>query len=76
MKTRTKTENKTATGRFVGALERFAALPAADQETLLRDVLAGRGSRDKLQHIRDILAEAIDESDDEESGGIKYVLWG
>ena len=75
MKTSTKTET-TATRRFVGALKSFAALPAADRETLLRDVLADRASSDKLQHIRDILAEAIDESDDEESGGIKYVLWG
>ncbi len=75
MKTNTKTET-TATSRFVGALKRFAALPAAEREALLRDVLAERSSNDKLQQIRDILAEAIDESEDEDSGGIKYVLWG
>jgi hypothetical protein len=66
----------TATASFVEALRQFAQLTPAEQKELLKDILAERASTGKLQDLRDALAEAIDESDDEDAGGIKYVLWG
>jgi hypothetical protein len=70
------TPDTTATGQFVAELSRFAKLTAAEQQEMLADILAERRSKGKLQDLRDALAEAIDESDDEDAGGIKYVLWG
>ena len=74
--TATATADTTATGQFVAELSRFAKLTAAEQKEMLADILAERRSKGKLQDLRAALAEAIDESDNEDAGGIKYVLWG
>lgn len=68
MKTNTTTmiDETTSAGCFLAALSSFAALPAADQQAILRDVLAGRESNEKLQEVREQLAEAIDGAEDEE----------
>ena len=67
MKTTTNTiDTTTSAGCFLAALSSFAALPAARQQSLLRDVLAGRESSKELQSVREQLAEAIDGAEDEE----------
>ena len=64
--TTTTIDETTSAGCFLAALSGFAALPAADQQELLRDVLAGRESWAELQAVRERLAEAIDGAEDEE----------
>jgi hypothetical protein len=67
MKTTTTTiDATTSAGCFLAALSSFAALPAVRQQSLLRDVLAGRESSEELQGVREQLAEAIDGAEDEE----------
>ncbi len=69
MKTNTTTttiDETTSAGCFLAALSSFAALPAADQQQLLRDVLAGRESSEELQSVREQLAEAVRDAEDEE----------
>ena len=68
MKTSTTTmiDDTTSAGCFLAALSSFAALPAADQQQLLHDVLAGRESAAELQSVREQLAGAIDGAEDEE----------
>jgi len=62
----TTIDETTSAGCFLAALSSFAALPAASQQSLLRDVLAGRESGEELQSVREQLAEAIDGAEDEE----------
>ena len=71
MKTNTNTtttmiDDTTSAGCFLAALSSFAALPAADQQELLRDVLAGRESAAELQAVREQLAEGVCDAEDEE----------
>jgi hypothetical protein len=64
--TTTTIDETTSAGCFLAALSSFAALPAARQQQLLRDVIAGHESSDELQSVREQLAEAIDGAEDEE----------
>ncbi len=68
MKTNNTTtiDETTSEGCFLAALSSFAALPAARQQQLLRDVISGRESGRDLQAVREQLAEAIDGAEDEE----------
>ncbi|MBE2180156.1 MAG: hypothetical protein IAE97_06760 [Chthoniobacterales bacterium] len=67
MKTNTTTiDETTSAGCFLAALSSFAALPAADQQQLLSDVLAGRKSNAALQSVREQLAEGVCDAEDEE----------